>query len=121
MAPIRVVVITVSPILVDLVSTLLSGRALLEIVARFDSHDELETRITAVSPDLVLYGLQNDESDDVARRMLALVPQSKIIVFSSDCRHAYVHSMRPHRKALLNLSPHSLVHAILGAPHVGKI
>jgi hypothetical protein len=116
-ALIRAVVVTLSPILVDLVTTLLSGRAVLDVVARFDSHDGIETQLTAVSPDLILYGLQNGESDNIARPLLALLPSSKIIVFSSDARNAYVYAMRPNREALVDFSPRALVRAILAGPY----
>src|SRR6266481_2366534 len=116
-ASIRAVVVTLSPILVDLVTTLLSGRAELDVVARFDSHDGIETQLAAASPDLILYGLQNGESDNIAAPLLALLPSSKIIVFSSDGRNAYVYTMRPNRKALLDLSPRALVRAILAGPN----
>jgi hypothetical protein len=115
-ASIRAVVVTLSPILVDLVTTLLSGRAVLDVVARFDSQYRIETQLVAASPDLILYGLQNGQSDQVAAALLALLPSSKIIVFSSDGRNAYVHTMRPNRKVLLDLSPRALVRAILAGP-----
>jgi len=113
---IRAAVVTLSPILFDLLTTLLAGRATLKVVARFDTHDGIEAQLMAATPDLILYGLQNGESDSIAAALLASLPSAKIIVFASDGRNAFVYTMRPHRKALLDLSPHALVRAILAGP-----
>jgi DNA-binding NarL/FixJ family response regulator len=116
-ALIRAVVVTLSPMVVDLVTALLSGHAVLDVVARFDSHDGVEAQLAATSPDLILYGLQNGESVNIAPALLTLLPSSKIIVFSNDGRNAYVYTMRPNREVLLDLSPRVLVRAILDGPY----
>jgi DNA-binding NarL/FixJ family response regulator len=110
---IRSAVVTLSPILFDLLTTLLAGRATLEVVARFDTHEGIKAQLVAATPDLILYGLQNGESDGTAITLLASLPGARVIVFTSDGRNAFVYTMRPHRKALLDLSPHALVEAIL--------
>ncbi len=107
---------TLSPIFVDLVAALLSGRAALEIVARFDTHAGIEAQLAAASPDLILYGLQGGEAENVAIALLQRLPLAKVVVFSSDGHDAYVHTLRPHRKVLLDLSPRVLIRAILAHP-----
>jgi DNA-binding NarL/FixJ family response regulator len=116
---IRSAVVTLSPILFDLLATLLAGRANLNVVARFNSHEGIESQLAAAMPELILYGLQTGESDSIVSTLLASMPKAKIIVFTSDGRNAFVHTMRPHRHALLDLSPQELVETILDVdPHL---
>ena len=62
----------------------------------------------------MLVGLRASETDAVALSVLALLPAAKVIAFSGDARQAYVHEMRPHRAALIDVSPQALIDAIRG-------
>jgi DNA-binding NarL/FixJ family response regulator len=112
-AAIRAAVVTISPMIFDIITTLLSARATLSVVAQFNNRAEIETQLCGASPDLILMGLQAGENDDIARALLAIVPRARVIAFSSDGRNAYVHEMRTYRKELLDVSPRVLTDAIL--------
>ena len=121
MVSIRSAVVTLSPILFDLLDTLLAGRANLNVVARFSTHEGIESQLAAAMPELILYGLRTGECDSIVSTLLTALPKAKIIVFASDGRTAFVHSMRPHRSALLDLSPQELVATILAGLDVAKM
>jgi chemotaxis response regulator CheB len=112
---IRTVVVTMPPLLTEIIEHSLIGRIVLHVVARFDNRDFSKETLRGMRPDLVLIGLRPGESDTVGRSLLALVPAAKVIAFSSDARHGYIHEMRAHRAAIINISPQALIEAILGA------
>jgi DNA-binding NarL/FixJ family response regulator len=111
---IRTAMVTITPIISDIIETMLSARASLNVLAHFNDREEIAERLVAVSPDLVLIGLQHEETDDIARALLMLIPVAKVVAISSDGRNAYVHEMRAHRRALADVSPRTLINAILG-------
>ena len=113
MDEIRTAIVTVPAIISDVVATLLSARTTLKVVARFDDRAEIAARLSAVSPDLVLIGLRNGETDEIARTLLTDIPAAKVVAFSRDGRNAYVYEVRVHRKVLADVSPRVLINAIL--------
>jgi hypothetical protein len=102
-----------SRLLEDIIEKSVAGCLTLDVVARFDSREFLEETLRTISPDLILVGLRPGESDEVARSLLALAPLAKVIAMSSDARHGYVHEMRPHRTALIEISRQILIRTIL--------
>jgi DNA-binding NarL/FixJ family response regulator len=117
---IRTVVVTMSPLLSDIIKQLLIHQTVLDVIAEFDTRDALEERLRNTAPNLILIGLRPGEGDGIGLSFLALVPAAKVIAFSSDGRHAYLHEMRAHRAALIEVSPQALIDAILGLdPRVG--
>jgi DNA-binding NarL/FixJ family response regulator len=87
---IRTVVITLPMMIGDIVKELLIDDVELDIVGRFDSRERIEDMLRAVLPDLVLVGLSPGESGISTQSFLAVVPNAKVIAFSSDGRSAYV-------------------------------
>jgi DNA-binding NarL/FixJ family response regulator len=120
-AAIRAAVVTMSPMIFDIITTLLSARATLNVVAEFDSRAEIQAQLGGVALDLILIGLEAGENDDIARTLLAIIPRARVIAFSSDGRNAYVHEMRPFRRELLDVSPRVLTDAILRKTRHPKI
>jgi hypothetical protein len=114
MAGIRTVVVTMSPLLSDIVEQSVIGHVVLDIVARLDLRNLIEERLQRLNPELVLIGLQPDETDEIGRALLSLVPTARVIAFSSDARHAYLHLMVAHRVTLFNVAPPLLIEAIRG-------
>ena len=114
MAELRAVAVTMSTLLRDIVTTMLSDHVPVEVVAVFETRAESEEAIGAMAPDLILIGLQLGESDEIASLMLARVPSARVISFSHDGRQVCVHAMGSHRKKLLDASPQEVVDAILG-------
>ena len=106
--------ITVSPMLRDLVTELMATHVNLDVVRELDTRDGLEEQLRALAPDLILIGLGRDERDDFGLSLVQLLPNAKVIAFSSDMRDAFVHRMQPHRIALLDVSPQVLIDTILG-------
>jgi hypothetical protein len=96
-----------SPIVADLLATLLAGMA--DAVARFDGRSAAETELVFLSAELVFLGLGAGETDEAAGRLLARLPQARVVALAHDGRHVYVHEMRPHRTALANISADELV------------
>ena len=113
MAAIRTVTLTMSPILRDLITGLMAGRRDLDVVEEFDSRDGLEERLQAVTPDLILIGLRSNEADEISVPLVRLLPNAKVIAFSSDGHHAFVHRMHPQRTELLDVSAETLIDTIL--------
>lgn len=111
---IRTVTITMSPIFRELIADSMAGRVDIELVEDLDTRDELEQRLQALVPDLVLIGLQRDEGDETGLSLLRLLPNARVIAFSSDGRNAFVYRMRPQRSELLDVSPQQLLDTILG-------
>jgi DNA-binding NarL/FixJ family response regulator len=103
-----------SPMLSDIIKQLLVRQASLDVVAEFESRDWLEQRLPVIAPNLILIGLRPREADGIGLSLLGLVPGAKVIAFSNDGRHAYLHEMRAHRAALIDVSPQALIDAILG-------
>jgi DNA-binding NarL/FixJ family response regulator len=113
MAGIRTVVVTMSSLFVDIIEQSVTEQIALDIVARFEARD-LEEHLRVINPDLVLVGLRPGEADEIGRSLLEVVPVARVIVFSSDARHAYLHEMIPHRATLIDVSPAALIEAIRG-------
>lgn len=114
MAAIRTVMVTMSPIFRDLIAELMASHVDVEVVGELDTRDGLEQRLQALGPDLVLIGLRRDEGDEIGLSLVRLLPNAKVIAFSSDARHAFVHRMQPQRTALLDVSPRMLLDTIMG-------
>jgi DNA-binding NarL/FixJ family response regulator len=89
-AVIRTVAITLPMMISDIVKALLTDDVELDIVARFDSRELVEDQLRAVSPDLILVGLSPGEPGMTGLSFLTVVPDAKVIGFSSDGRSAYV-------------------------------
>jgi DNA-binding NarL/FixJ family response regulator len=113
-ANIRTVLTTISPLFSDILEQLIGGHVDLDIVAKIDTRDRLEEGLRAIGPDLVLIGLYHGEADEIAHSLLAAAQLPKVIAFSTDGRHAYVHERPAHRTALIDVTPDGLVKAISG-------
>jgi DNA-binding NarL/FixJ family response regulator len=117
---IRMVVVTMPPLLSDLVASLVEDRATLSVIARLDTRLEIESRLPALGPDLILVGLRDGEGDDIAETVRALMPTATVIALSSDARNAYVHDVGIHRTVLSDVAPRALVEVIVGARDLGR-
>jgi hypothetical protein len=117
---IRAAVVTMSSMLRDIISELPSGQRHLEIVAEFATRDLLHDRLHAVHPDLVLVELARGETDRIARTILAAVPCARVVAFSGGGRHVYIHEMRPHRRAMSNISARAIIRALY-APNLRRV
>jgi len=107
--------ITMPLIFRDLITELMAGHRSLDLVGRLDTREGLEERLPPLAPDLILIGLRREEGDEIGLSLVSLLPNAKVIAFSSDGRHAFVHHMQPQRTVLSDVSPQMLIDAILGS------
>jgi DNA-binding NarL/FixJ family response regulator len=110
MATMRAVLVGLSPMLKDIVQQRVLRHLNTEIVGELFSHDLAAVRL--MMPDVVIVSLRTDESDDVATRLLEIVPKARIVVLSSDNRQAVVSKMRIHHLVISDFSPEEMVAAI---------
>jgi hypothetical protein len=103
-AAIRTLVVTVSPLLADFVTTVLQPPLTLEVIGVLPTRKRLVERLRELVPDLVLLGLRGAETDACARPLLAVLPLAQFVVLAANGQHAWLHEMRPHRTALTNVS-----------------
>jgi len=107
------VFVTVPPLLSAIVIEALSRRVQLRLLDRFADRDQLAARLAALSPDLVVIGLGQGESDEMGGALLTQAFKSKILLIGGAGAYAYLYEMRPHREILLDFSPDALLAAIL--------
>jgi DNA-binding NarL/FixJ family response regulator len=110
----RTAIVTLSPLLRDIVAALVEAYVPLNIVVECDNRAEAAARIVPAAPDLIFVGLHPGEEPNVGLELLSQVPAAKVITISSDGRNVDVHEMRPCRTTLLDVSPRSLAAAVTG-------
>ena len=111
--PIRVVTVTMPRMLSDIIARLVESRYPLRVVARLESRFDLAMRLPTLAPNLILIGLRAGETDAIAEAALVVVPTARIVAFSCDGRHAYVHELNADPAVLADVAPAALVDAIL--------
>ena len=114
MRPLRTVTVTITPLLGDIISQVVTVQAPIEIFARLDSRDRLELRLRILAPHLVLIGLRKDEDAAIALSLRNTLPRAKVIALSHDGHHAYLPVPDHPRTTLIDLSPKALIEAIRG-------
>jgi len=112
---IRTVIVTIPPMFRDLIIHLMAKHDGLDVVEEFTAREGLEERLPPIAPDLVLVGLARNEGDEIGLSLVRRLPTAKVIAFSSDGRHAFVHGMQPQRTELLDVSPQALIKAIIAS------
>jgi DNA-binding NarL/FixJ family response regulator len=120
-ARIRTVIVTMPRLLGDIITALVTDHAALDVVAEFDNRADAENSLPDIAPDLILVGLRDDETDAIGLTLLALGPSAKVVAFSNDGRNGYLHEMRAQRVELTDISPQTLIDAILGAPPSSRV
>ena len=108
MAGVRTLAVTVSPLLRELVTSILQPHLPLEIIAVLETRERLAECLHEFAPDLVLLGLAGAESDASARALLGVLPSAKILALAPNGQHAWLYEMREHCTALPDLSPPAL-------------
>ena len=108
----RTLIVTVSPLLADLVKAVLQPHLLLDVVEVLPTRDRLMERLQGISPDLVLLGLLNGEDDACAIPLLAALLSVRILVLAANGAQAWLYETGPHRTALPKLSSSDLIEAL---------
>lgn len=102
------------PLFRDLVTALIAAHSNVDVVAELDNRNAIEQRLQSLAPELVLIGLGSGEGDEIGPALAGSVPNARVIAFSSDKRHAFVHQLHRERRILLDISPQQLIDAALG-------
>jgi DNA-binding NarL/FixJ family response regulator len=113
MVGIRTVMIAMPPIFRDILTELMVGQGTLDVVGEFDTHDGLKDQLQQLAPDIILIKLRRSEGDEIGLGLAKIIPSAKVIAFSSDARDAFVYRMPRRRTALLDVSPRTLIDAII--------
>jgi chemotaxis response regulator CheB len=111
---IRTALVALSPLLSDIITQAIKPEIELDVVADFPSGDLLKEQLRLIAPELILIGLQAGDTAAIAATALAAAPAARVIAFSADCRHAYLHEMRLYQMMLIDVTPAALAGAILG-------
>jgi DNA-binding NarL/FixJ family response regulator len=109
---VRTVVVTMSPLLADIVLNYLQSYLTIDVVGVLQDRAALAERLAEIRPDLVLLGLTEAESDACARPLLALLPSARFLVLAPNGQHAWLHELRPHRLTLRHLSKRGLLRTL---------
>jgi chemotaxis response regulator CheB len=109
---VRTLVVTVSPLLTELVIGMLQPHFALDIVGALKTRDGLTEKLRAVAPDLVLLGLLATETDDFVRSLLVTIPLAQVLALPSNGQHAWLYEMRPRRTVVTNLSAAALTRVL---------
>lgn len=108
-AGVRTLAVTVSPLLRELVTSVLQPHLLLDVIAVLETRERLAECLQELAPDLVLLGLSGGETDASACALLGVLPSAKILALAPNGEHAWLYEMREHCTALPDLSPPALI------------
>lgn len=115
MARLRTLVVTLSPLLRELVADVLPPQISIDVIEVLDSRERVAQRLRDLAPDLVLIGLLGAETDAVAAPLLSALPSVRVLVLAQNGEHAWLHQSQGRRVALSNFSLRALVEAIQGS------
>ncbi len=79
-----------SPIVPDLIASLLAARAPISLAARFDAREEAAAWLAAHAADLVVVGAPADAADEIAASLVVLSPDATVLVLSDEGRTAKI-------------------------------
>jgi DNA-binding NarL/FixJ family response regulator len=106
---IRTFVVTVSPLLSELVIEMLRPHLGLDIVAVVSTRDGLTEKLRAAAPQLVVLGLMRAETNHCVKVVLRAMPSLQVLVLAQDGQRAWLYEMRPRRMAVTDLSAPALI------------
>lgn len=109
MPHVRTVMVTISPLLHDIIMQLVMS---LDLVAVLETRDGAAETLKSLTPELVVFGLLPGEGTSLAADLHAAWPQADFLALAHDLRSAWLHTQDGQRKVLADLSPESLVGAM---------
>jgi chemotaxis response regulator CheB len=112
LAALRTLIVTLSPMLRDLVLRVLAPDIAIDIIEIRDTRDALAERVRDLAPDLVVIGLLASENHDLAQPLLQVAPPLRILLFSPQGQTAWLHGPGTTRVALADLSVQALKSAL---------
>ena len=115
MAPIRLVLATMPPLLSDIVRGTLADQHDIEILAEVARPEQILAAVLRTRASVAVVGVPSHDSRALVHELLAVQPRLGIVALTSDGRTGYVHSLHPHESAIDDISPETLLHAIRAA------
>ena len=115
MAPTRVVLGTMPPLLGDIVRETLFHQTDVEVLAEVDTRDEVDSAVTHTGAHVAILGISPGDWNTLSGLLgdlLASHPRLTVIALASDGRNGYVYQLQPRTVAIDDISPTSLVRAI---------
>jgi chemotaxis response regulator CheB len=104
----RVLVVTLSPLLRELVTSVLQPRFFVDVVEVLESREPVARRLRDLAPDLIWIGLLDGETDAVAVPLLAVLPSVRVLVLARNGADAWLHGPQGRRTVLSDLSVEAL-------------
>jgi DNA-binding NarL/FixJ family response regulator len=111
-APIRLVLATMPPILSEIVRETLAGERDIEILAEVADADQLAAAVRRTGASVAVVGIATNRTRALVHELLAEHPRLRVVALASDGRTGYVHSLQPRESAITDISPRTLVAAI---------
>ena len=114
-APTRVVLGTMPPLLGDIVRQTLINQTDVEVLAEVGTRDEIEPAVTHTGAHVAILGISPTDWSTLSgllRDLLASHPHLTVIALASDGRSGYVYQLQPRTVAIDDITPTSLVRAI---------
>lgn len=115
MTRLRTLVVTLSPLLRELVTGVLPSQISVDVIEVLESRECVAERLRELAPDLVLIGLLDGETDTIALPLLAALPSVSVLVLARNGKHAWLYRSHGRRAALANLSVQALREAMQGS------
>ena len=115
MAPTRVVLGTMPPLLGDIVRETLTRQTDFEVLAEVQTRGEILSAVQHTGAQVVVVGIAAGGwvgLSTLLRELLAVHPRLTVIALASDGRSGYVYQLQPRTVAIDDISPASLVRAI---------
>lgn len=113
MTELTAIVVTLSPIVTDLIASLLAARAPVAVAERFTTRRAAEAWISLHKADLIIVGAAEEDTGDVISRFLALAPGATVLALSDGGRCARVRANNVSERLLSDVSPDQLADAVL--------
>ncbi len=112
MSGLRILKVTISPLLGELMVAVLAPHLLLDVVGIVETRDALATAVGAWAPDLLLLGLRDDEDCSAARAMLAMRPGMRVLAVAATGGRAWLLECQTPTLSLPGLSMAALIAAL---------
>jgi DNA-binding NarL/FixJ family response regulator len=109
---IRVLVADMTPMLRDIISDAVTNETDLELVGTLDVGQPLLSVLTRIEPDVLILRAGSPNDTSLAEEVLARWPRTKVLMITHDGRGAVLHTLRPYRVVLGDVSSESLLAAI---------
>ena len=109
---VRTLAVTISPLLAGLITEVLKPSLSLELIAVVQNRATLGDSLRKLTPDLVVFGLIDEETDAAALQFRSVLPSAVILVLSPSGHDAWLHERSGRRIVLSNLSVSTLANAL---------